>query len=66
MKAFDRHCNMVLEEVKEMWTETRDSKSSGSSDKKSSKENVMKDRKIAKMFLRGDSVVMVLKNANTI
>lgn len=22
MKAFDRHCNMVLENVKEMWTET--------------------------------------------
>lgn len=21
MKAFDRHCNMVLENVKEMWTE---------------------------------------------
>ena len=21
MKAFDRHCNMVLEGVKEMWTE---------------------------------------------
>jgi small nuclear ribonucleoprotein D2 len=22
IKAFDRHCNMVLENVKEMWTET--------------------------------------------
>ena len=22
VKAFDRHCNMVLEDVKEMWTET--------------------------------------------
>ena len=22
VKAFDRHCNMVLENVKEMWTET--------------------------------------------
>jgi small nuclear ribonucleoprotein D2 len=21
VKAFDRHCNMVLENVKEMWTE---------------------------------------------
>ena len=23
VKAFDRHCNMVLENVKEMWTEAR-------------------------------------------
>ena len=23
VKAFDRHCNMVLENVKEMWTEVR-------------------------------------------
>lgn len=22
MKAFDRHCNMILENAKEMWTET--------------------------------------------
>ena len=25
VKAFDRHCNMVLENVKEMWTEVRPS-----------------------------------------
>jgi len=24
VKAFDRHCNMVLENVKEMWTEVFD------------------------------------------
>lgn len=23
VKAFDRHCNMLLENVKEMWTEVR-------------------------------------------
>lgn len=23
VKAFDRHCNMILENVKEMWTEVR-------------------------------------------
>ncbi|KAI3623624.1 SMD2 [Malassezia furfur] len=43
VKAFDRHSNMVLENVKEMWTE-------------------VKDRFISKMFLRGDSVVLVLRN----
>ena len=25
VKAFDRHCNMLLENVKEMWTEARSS-----------------------------------------
>nr|POF14101.1 small nuclear ribonucleoprotein sm d2 [Quercus suber] len=54
VKAFDRHCNMVLENVKEMWSEntrTADGKKGRS---------VNKDRFISKMFLRGDSVIMVL------
>ncbi|RMZ85545.1 hypothetical protein DV737_g556, partial [Chaetothyriales sp. CBS 132003] len=51
VKAFDRHCNMVLENVKEMWTEK-----SGRDGKK----GVNKDRFISKMFLRGDSVILVL------
>ena len=29
VKAFDRHCNMVLENVKEMWTETPKVSASG-------------------------------------
>jgi small nuclear ribonucleoprotein D2 len=41
---------MVLENVKEMWTE----KGKGSS------KGVNKDRFISKMFLRGDSVILVL------
>ncbi|CAO2588720.1 Small nuclear ribonucleoprotein Sm D2 [Lemmus lemmus] len=49
VKAFDRHCNMVLENVKEMWTE-----------KKSKPVN--KDCYISKMFLRGDSAIVVLRN----
>lgn len=56
VKAFDRHCNMVLENVKEMWTETPKS----SKGKKAKPVN--KDRFISKMFLRGDSVILVLKN----
>lgn len=54
VKAFDRHCNMVLENVKEMWTEktrTADGKMG---------RPVNKDRFISKMFLRGDGVVIVL------
>lgn len=50
VKAFDRHCNMVLENVKEMWTEKN----------KSGGRPVNKDRFISKMFLRGDSVILVL------
>jgi small nuclear ribonucleoprotein D2 len=42
---------MVLENVKEMWTE-RPSKPGGKA--------VNKDRFISKMFLRGDSVILVL------
>merc|ERR1712000_358203 len=54
VKASDRHCNMVLENVKEMWTETprlADGKKGRA---------VNKDRFISKMFLRGDSVILVL------
>ncbi|KAI1072441.1 hypothetical protein LB507_002949, partial [Fusarium sp. FIESC RH6] len=54
VKAFDRHCNMVLENVKEMWTETP--RLAGG--KKGRPVN--KDRFISKMFLRGDSVILVL------
>ena len=52
-----RHCNMVLENVKEMWTETP---KAGKGKKKSKPVN--KDRYISKMFLRGDSVILVLRN----
>jgi len=57
VKAFDRHCNMVLENVKEMWTETP---KVGKGKKKAKPVN--KDRFINKMFLRGDSVILVLRN----
>merc|ERR1712083_1178022 len=57
VKAFNRHCNMVLENVTEMWTETP---KVGKGKKKAAQVN--KDRFISKMFLRGDSVVLVLRN----
>jgi len=52
-----RHCNMVMENVKEMWTEVP---KTGKGKKKSKPVN--KDRYISKMFLRGDSVILVLRN----
>ena len=57
VKAFDRHCNMVLENVKEVWTEVP---KTGKGKKKAAPIN--RDRFISKMFLRGDSVIVVLRN----
>lgn len=48
---------MVLENVKEMWTELP---KTGKGKKKA--KPVAKDRFITKMFLRGDSVIIILKN----
>lgn len=56
VKAFDRHMNMVLENVYEMWTEVP----KGSKGKKSHPVN--RERFISKLFLRGDSVILVLRN----
>ncbi|KAK9446728.1 uncharacterized protein V1518DRAFT_423376 [Limtongia smithiae] len=57
VKAFDRHSNMVLENVKEMWTE-RPRNGKGKKGRA-----VNKDRFISKMFLRGDTVILVLRSA---
>ncbi|KAH3681268.1 hypothetical protein WICPIJ_007773 [Wickerhamomyces pijperi] len=51
VRAFDRHTNMVLENVKELWMEYP---------KKGAK-GVPRERFVSKMFLRGDSVIVVLK-----
>lgn len=54
VKAFDRHMNMVMENVQEVWTEMPRKGKKGAP--------VTKSRFIPKMFLRGDSVIYVLKN----
>ncbi|KAF1986863.1 Sm-like ribonucleo protein [Aulographum hederae CBS 113979] len=54
IKAFDRHCNMILENVKEMWT-IIPKLANGKPGRP-----INKDRFISKMFLRGDSVVLVV------
>ncbi|CAD8060931.1 unnamed protein product [Paramecium primaurelia] len=56
VKAFDRHMNMILENVTEMWTEIP----KGNKGKKAHATN--KERFIPKMFLRGDSVIYILRN----
>mmetsp|Transcript_24826 Transcript_24826/g.35590 ORF Transcript_24826/g.35590 Transcript_24826/m.35590 type:complete len:112 (-) Transcript_24826:286-621(-) len=57
VKAFDRHCNLLLEDVKEMWTET----SKGGKGRKRGNP-INKDRFVSKMFLRGDSVILIVSN----
>ncbi|QEU60700.1 Smd2 [Kluyveromyces lactis] len=49
VKSFDKHCNMVLENVKEIWTDNVNGK------------KVNRERFVAKLFLRGDSVIIVVK-----
>lgn len=56
VKAFDRHMNMVLENVCETWVEVP---------KKHKGKNarpVVRERFINKMFVRGDSVIIVIRN----
>ena len=60
VKAFDRHCNMVLENVKEFWYEEGQSQGDAKSRTKAANK-VLRERFVSKMFLRGDSVVVVLK-----
>ena len=55
VKAFDRHLNLFVENVKEVWTERNEIKESRMA-------TVNKDRFISKLFLRGDSIILVLKN----
>ncbi|CAJ1953604.1 unnamed protein product [Cylindrotheca closterium] len=57
VKAYDRHMNLLLEDVKEMWTEN----SKGGKGKTKGKA-VNKDRYVSKMFLRGDSVIIIVSN----
>jgi len=52
VKAFDRHCNLIMTGVKEFWTEPP----------RPGAEPVQRDRRIAKLFVRGDSVIVVVKN----
>ena len=56
VRAFDRHMNMVLEEVCEIWTE----KPRANKGKKAQPRN--RERFFNKLFLRGDSVILVVSN----
>ena len=57
IRAFDRHMNIILEEVCEIWSEMMKGKS---------KAHKLRNRErfISKMFLRGDSIILIVKNPN--
>uniref|UniRef100_A0A7S3L1D3 Small nuclear ribonucleoprotein Sm D2 n=1 Tax=Amphora coffeiformis TaxID=265554 RepID=A0A7S3L1D3_9STRA len=57
VKAYDRHMNLLLEDVKEMWTE----QSKGGKGRTRGTA-VNKDRYVSKLFLRGDSVILIVSN----
>lgn len=54
VKAFDRHCNLVMTGVKEFWTEPQRKGATG--------DPIQRDRRFGKLFVRGDSVIIVVKN----
>merc|ERR1711862_374310 len=62
VKAFDRHCNLLLEDEKEMWTET----SKGGKGRNGRGQTINKDRFVSKMFLRGDSVILIVSNPSSL
>jgi small nuclear ribonucleoprotein D2 len=54
--------NMVLDSACEMWTEMPKSSGSGKFGKGKRVKPQNRERYIPKMFLRGDSVIVVIKN----
>ncbi|KAF7459224.1 small nuclear ribonucleoprotein [Cryptosporidium felis] len=58
VKAFDRHCNLLLTDAREIWTEPV------KSSKKGAAKFMNKDRFISKLFVRGDSIILILKSPN--
>ena len=57
IRAFDRHMNIILEAVCEIWSEMMKGKN---------KQRKLRNRErfIQKMFLRGDSIILIVKNPN--
>lgn len=55
VEAFDRHCNLVMSKVTELWSQRG---RTGRGAKKARAAN--RERFISKLFVRGDSVVLVV------
>ena len=57
------HMLRLLEDVKEMWTETS---KGGKGRQKVRGQTINKDRFVSKMFLRGDSVILIVSNPSSL
>ncbi|KAH7827392.1 Small nuclear ribonucleoprotein family protein D2 [Monocercomonoides exilis] len=57
VRAFDRHMNLVMENVKEFWTEFP---KKGKGAKRGLPVN--RERVIMKLFVRGDSIILIVRN----
>jgi len=55
LKGFDRHSNLFLEDVTEIWKEEIKVKN------RKTKKTILKEKFIPKMFFRGDSIIMIAK-----
>ena len=51
VKAFDKHCNLLIYDIKELWTEKN----------WKDKTHKSQERYIAQSFLRGDNIIMIVK-----
>ena len=51
VKAFDKHCNILIYNIKEVWSEKN----------WENKTHVSKERYIGQAFLRGDNIIMIVK-----
>lgn len=51
IKAFDKHCNILIYNIKEVWTVKS----------WENKTHVTKERYISQAFLRGDNIIMIVK-----
>ncbi|XBW34855.1 hypothetical protein QEN19_000422 [Hanseniaspora menglaensis] len=51
VKAFDKHCNILIYNIKEVWSEKN----------WETKTHVSKERYISQAFLRGDNIIMIVK-----
>lgn len=49
LKAFDKHFNLILENIREIWN-----------DNNQNGKIIYKERHIGKMILRGDSVILII------
>merc|ERR1712032_76551 len=55
VKAVDRHFNLILENVREMWQETN-----SNTQNMDGNQLITKERFISKLFVRGDTVILLL------